>query len=88
MSLDALLRQAGNDEIDVEATASRPRESLKYSMASYGAQFCEVGVREDSGEVRVSRWVGSFDCGRGRESKNRRQPAPRRHRHGDRHGVQ
>ena len=33
-------------------------------MGSYGAQFCEVRVREDSGEVRVSRWLGSFDCGR------------------------
>ena len=33
-------------------------------MGSYGAQFCEVRVREDSGELRVSRWVGSFDCGR------------------------
>lgn len=33
-------------------------------MASYGAQFCEVRVNEETGEVRVSRWVGSFDCGR------------------------
>ena len=41
-----------------------PMEMMKYSMASYGAQFCEVRVNEDSGEVRVSRWLGSFDCGR------------------------
>ena len=33
-------------------------------MGSYGAQFCEVRVNEESGEVRVSRWLGSFDCGR------------------------
>lgn len=33
-------------------------------MASYGAQFCEVRVHEETGEVRVSRWLGSFDCGR------------------------
>ena len=33
-------------------------------MNSYGAQFCEVRVDEDSGEVRVSRWVAAFDCGR------------------------
>jgi xanthine dehydrogenase YagR molybdenum-binding subunit len=31
---------------------------------SYGAQFCEVRLREDSGEIRVSRWLGSFDCER------------------------
>ena len=38
-------------------------ETMKYSMASYGAQFCEVRVHEDTGELRLSRWLGSFDCG-------------------------
>ena len=33
-------------------------------MHSYGAQFCEVRVHAQTGEVRVSRWVGSFDCGK------------------------
>jgi xanthine dehydrogenase YagR molybdenum-binding subunit len=33
-------------------------------MHSYGAQFCEVRVNEETGEVRVSRWLGSFDCGK------------------------
>ena len=33
-------------------------------MASYGAQFCEVRVHERTGELRVTRWVGAFDCGR------------------------
>ena len=28
-----------------------------------GAQFCEVRVHEETGETRVSRWLGSFDCG-------------------------
>jgi xanthine dehydrogenase YagR molybdenum-binding subunit len=41
-----------------------PLEIMKYSMASYGAQFCEVRVNEETGEARVSRWLGSFDCGR------------------------
>ena len=36
-----------------------PMEMMKYSMASYGAQFCEVRVNEESGEVRLSRWLGS-----------------------------
>ena len=39
-------------------------ELIKYSMASYGAQFCEVRVHEETGEVRLSRWLGAFDCGR------------------------
>jgi xanthine dehydrogenase YagR molybdenum-binding subunit len=64
MSLESILRAAGQDQIEVEASSSMPRESLKYSIASYGAQFCEVRVREDSGEVRIARWLGSFDCGR------------------------
>jgi xanthine dehydrogenase YagR molybdenum-binding subunit len=33
-------------------------------MHSYAAQFCEVRVHEQTGEVRISRWVGAFDCGR------------------------
>ncbi len=33
-------------------------------MHSYGAQFAEVRVSEVTGETRVSRFLGSFDCGR------------------------
>ena len=48
----------------VEATASvKPGDAKKLSKASYGAQFCEVRVDPDLGEVRVSRFVGAFDCG-------------------------
>ena len=57
MSLESILRAAGKDQIEVEASSSMPMESMKYSMGSYGAQFCEVRVREDSGEVRVARWL-------------------------------
>ena len=63
-TFSAILRNAGRERIEAEASAPMPTEMLKYSMGSYGAQFCEVRVREDSGELRVSRWVGSFDCGR------------------------
>jgi xanthine dehydrogenase YagR molybdenum-binding subunit len=35
----------------------------KYSMAAYGAQFAEVRVNEDTGEVRVPRLFGVFDTG-------------------------
>jgi xanthine dehydrogenase YagR molybdenum-binding subunit len=58
------LQRAGKESIDVEASAPMPLEAMKYSMASYGAQFCEARVNEESGEVRLSRWLGSFDCGR------------------------
>jgi xanthine dehydrogenase YagR molybdenum-binding subunit len=59
-----ILQRAGKESIDVEASAPMPLEAMKYSMASYGAQFCEARVNEESGEVRLSRWLGSFDCGR------------------------
>lgn len=59
-----ILTRAGMDSIDVEAQSGPPLELMKYSMASYAAQFCEVRVHEDTGETRVSRWLCVLDCGR------------------------
>ncbi|MFT4040986.1 MAG: xanthine dehydrogenase family protein molybdopterin-binding subunit [Thermomicrobiales bacterium] len=59
-----ILRRAGKAFIEAEGSSGLPFEFLKYSMGSYGAQFCEVRVHEDTGETRVSRWTGAFDCGR------------------------
>ena len=36
----------------------------KKSRTSAGAHFCEVRVDPDTGEVRLSRWLGVFDVGR------------------------
>ena len=61
----AILRRCGRDHVECEASpATFPIEFMKYSMNSYGAQFCEVRVNDVTGEIRVSRWLGSFDCGR------------------------
>ena len=38
-------------------------------------------------ETRVSRWLGSFDCGTILNPKNREQPVSRRHHHGHRRGL-
>jgi xanthine dehydrogenase YagR molybdenum-binding subunit len=59
----AILKKAGKDFVEVESSSPGPMEMMKFSMASYGAQFCEVRVHAETGEVRVSRWLGSFDCG-------------------------
>ncbi len=59
-----LLESSGRDHVECEADAPAPLEMAKYSMHSYGAQFCEVRVHDVTGEVRVSRWLGSFDTGR------------------------
>ena len=37
---------------------------MKYSMHSFSAIYCEVRVNAVTGETRVSRMLGSFDCGR------------------------
>ena len=60
----SILARAGKEEIACEAAAPPPLEMQKYSMHSYGAQFCEVRVNKITGETRVTRWVGSFDTGR------------------------
>jgi xanthine dehydrogenase YagR molybdenum-binding subunit len=60
----AILGRMGKEFIEAEGKSAPPLEILKYAMASYGAQFCEVRVHEDTGETRISRWVGAFDCGR------------------------
>jgi xanthine dehydrogenase YagR molybdenum-binding subunit len=39
-------------------------QNKKYSMHSFGAQFAEVRVDQDLGEVRVKRFVGAFGTGR------------------------
>jgi xanthine dehydrogenase YagR molybdenum-binding subunit len=41
-----------------------PFELQHWSMHSHSALFCEVRVNVVTGEVRVSRFLGSFDCGR------------------------
>ncbi len=63
-SFVSILNRAQRDDVSVEADAPMPLEVMKYSMHSYGAQFCEVRVNAVTGETRVSRFLGSFDCGR------------------------
>ena len=60
----SILARAQLTEIVAEAAGSPPLEMQKYSMHSYAAQFCEVRVNAVTGETRVSRFLGSFDCGR------------------------
>ena len=60
----SILSRAGRDEVTVTASASRPMEMQHWSMHSYGAMFCEARVNAITGETRISRFLGSFDCGR------------------------
>jgi xanthine dehydrogenase YagR molybdenum-binding subunit len=59
-----IVQRAGRDELTVVASASDPEEVQAYSMHSTGALFCEVRVNSVTGETRISRFLGSYDCGR------------------------
>jgi xanthine dehydrogenase YagR molybdenum-binding subunit len=43
---------------------SDAREQEAHAFQSFGAHFCEVEVDEEIGRATVTRWVGTFDCGR------------------------
>jgi xanthine dehydrogenase YagR molybdenum-binding subunit len=47
----------------------------KYSQQSYGAQFAEVGVDRDTGEIRLRRMLGVFTAGRILNAKTARSQA-------------
>lgn len=61
---ETIIERARMEDVTVEASASKPLEIQHWSMHSYGAMFCEVKVNAITGEIRVSRFLGSFDCGR------------------------
>jgi len=63
-SYASILARAQRDELTVEASAPLPLEMGHWSMHSFGAMFCEARVNAVTGETRVSRFLGSFDCGR------------------------
>ena len=60
----SILSRAGRDEVSALAEGPPPLETQHWSMHSHGAMFCEVLVNDVPGEVRVSRFLGSFDVGR------------------------
>ena len=61
----------------IEADGSiQPGATLKdYSQQSYGAQFAEVGVDMDTGEIRLRRMLGVFTAGRILNAKTARSQA-------------
>ncbi len=63
-SYASILTRARREEVTVEAEASPPLETQHWSMHSHGAMFCEMRVNAVTGETRVGRFLGSFDCGR------------------------
>jgi xanthine dehydrogenase YagR molybdenum-binding subunit len=51
------------------------RNNRDFSQQSYGAHFAEVGIDEDTGEVRLRRMLGVFTAGRVLNAKTARSQA-------------
>lgn len=64
MSFGEVLRAAGRESLSATGSSGPGEELTKHSFSSFGAQFCEVRVHRWTREVRVSRMLGVFDCGR------------------------
>jgi xanthine dehydrogenase YagR molybdenum-binding subunit len=63
----------GGVEADGEIRPGRTAQD--FSQQSYGAHFAEVGVDEDTGEVRLRRMLGVFAAGRVLNAKTARSQA-------------
>jgi xanthine dehydrogenase YagR molybdenum-binding subunit len=62
--VDACRRlRAGETEVHVD-TAESAAEKVPFARHAFGAQFVEVRVDADTGEIRVPRALGMFACGR------------------------
>jgi xanthine dehydrogenase YagR molybdenum-binding subunit len=60
----SLLERADQPFIEASVRTAPGDEKKRFSMHAFGAQFAEVRVDQDLGEIRVSRFVGAFDGGR------------------------
>jgi xanthine dehydrogenase YagR molybdenum-binding subunit len=65
-----ILLAAGRDHVqaaykpNTPAFLARTARDLRFrARGATGAQFCQVRVDADTGEIRVSRWLGVFDVG-------------------------
>ena len=67
-----LLAQANQPFIEATSEAKPGEEAKHYAMHAFGAQFAEVRIDADLGEIRVSRFVGAFDAGRVMNAKTAR----------------
>ena len=63
-ALATLLKRQGKDQVEAHGEAEPGSEKEGYSMYAFGAQFAEVHVDADLGQIRVARVVGAFGAGR------------------------
>jgi xanthine dehydrogenase YagR molybdenum-binding subunit len=71
-TLRALLARQRVAEVEALGEAEPGDEAERYAMYAFGAQFAEVRVDADLGQLRVTRLVGVFDVGRVLNAKTAR----------------
>ena len=59
-----LLRSAGLERLDAEASTAPGDEAKTYSSVGFGAVFTEVRVDPELCTIRVARVIGAYDAGR------------------------
>jgi len=64
ISLTELLAGGGGTSVEATADLKPNPEADKYSRHAFGAHFAEVRIDADLRTIKVSRWVGAFDCGK------------------------
>ena len=62
--LQDLIGRSGQAYIEAEATTKENEDAKKFSMFSFGAQFAEVHVDADLGQISVARMTGVFGAGK------------------------
>jgi xanthine dehydrogenase YagR molybdenum-binding subunit len=63
-TFQALITRSGRPYVEAQANAKPGSERERYSMYAFGAQFAEVRVDEDLGQIKVSRMLGCFGGGK------------------------
>jgi xanthine dehydrogenase YagR molybdenum-binding subunit len=59
-----LLERSGQGSVEAKAEAKQGAEKEIYSMYAFGAQFAEVHVDQDLGQIKVARMLGCFGAGK------------------------
>ena len=59
-----LMNRASVKYVEATSDAKMPDDANQYSRHGFGAQFAEVRIDASLRTIRVSRFVGAFDCGK------------------------
>jgi xanthine dehydrogenase YagR molybdenum-binding subunit len=68
----AIIARSGKEEVSAKHDAKPAEDRKDFFCQAHGAQFVEVRVDEQTGEVRVSRAVAAFACGKVLNAKTAR----------------